>query len=644
MYKFHYLFCLCVLSFLSKGAFCQSPAAYVKEGNKSFANGDNFNAAYYYSQALNLDPANKEYLYKCGLANYFSNDYKNANAQFDQLAMDGIGEYALSFFYLAMCKKHLGLYDTAKNYFKEYLKVHGSNDDYFKQKSEMEIKACDTAKVLLANKLNVEIKNAGKNINTVYSDFAAITVNDTALHYTSLQYKIDDPQNPSQKKYVSKILAAKGKPLAWKSSTPMDVNINSDDVSNSNFAISDDKQLAIFCRCTNDSANKQHCQLYESRYKNGWMAASKIRGSINSYVSTSTQPSIESKSNGGYTLYFVSDRPGGLGKLDIWKSNITTDYKYSEPENMGTAINTFDDDCTPWYCQKEQALYFSSCGRPGMGGFDIFKFGPDSTMQLSTINIGAPYNSSYHDLFFTKDNNDSTGMLTSNRPGSYSLKGETCCYDIYSYKILKQKIETNKKPEKNEIEKNVGFSFPLKLYFDNDQPDPHSLKTESKKKYDDLYKNYVAKQGEYVKAYSNAFEAGEQAEASDRINDFFENNVKTGYEKLDKVCEYLEKKLSKGQSFTIMVRGSASSLAEANYNLNLSQRRISSMFNFLIYYNNGSLRNYIEVEKTLKIEIDPRGETEALEPPEKTDSKAFTIYSPQAALSRYIEITEVTIE
>jgi hypothetical protein len=46
----------------------------------------------------------------------------------------------------------------------------------------------------------------------------------------------------------------------------------------------------------------------------------------------------------------------------------------------------------------------------------------------------------------------------------------------------------------------------------------------------------------------------------------------------------------------------------------------------------------------LKIEIDPRGETEALEPPEKTDSKAFTIYSPQAALSRYIEITEVTIE
>ncbi|MBK8847838.1 MAG: OmpA family protein [Bacteroidetes bacterium] len=621
----------------------QSPVAYVKEAQKSFAIGDYYNAAWYYTQAGNLDAAKVEYMYNAGLAYYNYNDYKNAGLMFEQAKADSSEAYPLATYYAAMCKMHMGLYETAKKYFAEFEPKAKYMEGYYQQKTKLALQSCEQLTNFPDNSRYVEVRNAGKNINSMYSDFGAVTINDTAMHYTSMRYSIDS-ENKNEKMYISKVMMSKGKPGSWKQSSAMDVNINAEDLGSSNMAISPDKSFAVFCKCRYDSTGSQICNLYQTQFKKGYQEASKIRGNVNSYQYTSTQPCIVQDGNGDYILYFASNRPGGYGKNDLWKSTISKEFKFSEPVNLGNAINTFEDEQSPWVSPQGE-LFFSSMGHPGFGGFDIYK--SDVQTLAVPVNVGVPYNSGYHDLFYTQDNNDSTGMLTSNRPGSFSLKGETCCYDIYYYKKQKQEIIADKKNVKkagNEIEKAVGFVFPLKLYFDNDYPDPHSLKIVSKRNYEELYKQYVGKQGEYVKNYSAAYPPIEQAEAAERINNFFDNDIKVSYEKLDKLCEYLEKKLENGKTLTIMVRGAASSLADEGYNYKLSQRRISSIKNYLMAYNNGALKQFFEGEQALKLEDDPRGETNALETPEKNDSKAFTIYSPQAAGSRYIEITEVTVE
>lgn len=621
----------------------QSPAAYAKEAQKSFAKGDYYNAAWYYAQAGNLDAAKVEYMYQAGVAYYNYNDYKHAVLMFEQARADSNNAYPLATYYAALCKMHLGLYETAKSYFTEFEAKAKYMEGFYLQKTKLGLQSCELLKNFADNSRHVEVKNAGKNINSMYSDFGSVPINDTALHYTSMRFSIEG-ESKDEKSYISKVMMSKGKPGNWKQSTAMDLTINAEDMGSSNFAISPDKAFAIFCKCRYDSVGAQICNLYQTLYKKGYQDASKIRGSVNSYQYTSTQPCVVLDSNGNYILYFVSNRPGGYGKNDIWKCSVSKDFKYSEPVNLGNSVNTFEDEQSPWVSPQGE-LFFSSIGHPGLGGFDIYK--TDLQTLTTPVNIGIPYNTGYHDLFYSQDNNDSTGMLTSNRPGSFSLKGETCCYDIYYFKKQKQEIIADKKDAKksgSEIEKAVGFVFPLKLYFDNDYPDPHSLKIASKRSYDELYKQYIGKQGEYVKNYSAAYPPVEQAEAAERINNFFDNDIKVSYEKLDKLCEYLEKKLVNGKSLTIMVRGAASSLADEGYNYKLSQRRISSIKNYLMIYNNGSLKQFFEGEQVLKIEDDPRGETNALEAPEKNDSKAFTIYSPQAAASRYIEITEVTVE
>ena len=72
-------------------------------------------------------------------------------------------------------------------------------------------------------------------------------------------------------------------------------------------------------------------------------------------------------------MYFVSNRTGSKGGLDIWYSELDDKGHFSRPKNCGTKINTVGDELSPFYNQKENALYFSSTYHHGYGGLDIFK-------------------------------------------------------------------------------------------------------------------------------------------------------------------------------------------------------------------------------------------------------------------------------
>lgn len=117
------------------------------------------------------------------------------------------------------------------------------------------------------------------------------------------------------------------------------------------------------------------------------------------------------------TLYFASDRPGTLGKSDIYKVEIKPNGSFGEPENLGKSINTEGRETFP-FISESGILYFASDGRPGLGGLDIFQVDLNNmNKRNSALNIGAPVNGNMDDFSFCINESNKKGFFTSNRDG-----------------------------------------------------------------------------------------------------------------------------------------------------------------------------------------------------------------------------------
>jgi outer membrane protein OmpA-like peptidoglycan-associated protein len=103
--------------------------------------------------------------------------------------------------------------------------------------------------------------------------------------------------------------------------------------------------------------------------------------------------------------------PGGKGGTDIWKVSVNGG-SYGKPENLGDQVNTPADENFPFVTEDGKTLYFSSKGKPGLGGYDVFAL----DIAKNTINnIGQPVNTKSDDFAFTFNQDKSIGFLSSNR-------------------------------------------------------------------------------------------------------------------------------------------------------------------------------------------------------------------------------------
>ncbi|WP_407557918.1 hypothetical protein, partial [Winogradskyella sp. 4-2091] len=128
------------------------------------------------------------------------------------------------------------------------------------------------------------------------------------------------------------------------------------------------------------------------------------------------------------TLFFVSDREGGMGQTDIYSVDIKEDGSYGEPVNLGNTINTEGREMFP-FVSKDSTFYFSSDGHLNLGLLDVFKSNMLKNESSEPENMGAPFNSGYDDFAFYIDNESQKGYISSNRPDG---KGGD---DIYGFTI-----------------------------------------------------------------------------------------------------------------------------------------------------------------------------------------------------------------
>lgn len=179
---------------------------------------------------------------------------------------------------------------------------------------------------------------------------------------------------------------------------------------------------------TNGNSNKSlkgvnNLKIFVSRFDGkDWSEAVSFPHNSNAYSVGHPALSPDDK-----TLYFVSDMPGGFGQTDIYKSELVNG-QWSKPVNLGETINTEGKEMFP-FVGKEGILYFSSDGRPGMAGLDIYAAKSGDNGQYIVANFGPPINSKYDDFGLILNTDSLTGYFTSNRPGG---TGED---DIYYFSV-----------------------------------------------------------------------------------------------------------------------------------------------------------------------------------------------------------------
>ena len=651
--KFHFIlrhfFILYSSCFILNSAFSQGPKQWEKIGDKSFADGDYFGASLYYKNALKFDSTNLKLTYKYGESLRSYHEYKKGEEAYQYVYNHDRGvNFPEALFWLATMQKYNGRYSEAQYHYRKFAKIYLDKTSYFVRKAKREISACEVAKKLVLDSVDVAVKNIGDLLNTSHSEFSPIMVNDSIMYFSSMRtdrvsgdFIIVDTAD-----YYLKIYKARKIGNFWEADGELPILINNPAFHAANGTLSPDKKHFYFSRCTHDFK----CAIYMSEEKKGqWMNPVILDKNINMAGYTSTQPHV-ALVEGKEVLFFVSDRPRGRGKLDIWYSTISGKGKrYSNPKNLGPKINSLDSEISPFYDEKSKTLYFSSDWHYGLGGFDIFK----STGSLRSLsqpeNMKPPYNSSVNDFYFSIDSEKERGFFTSNREGSITVKGATCCNDIYAFgnEDSVEVIPVTEEEQKIISLEALNKYLPVTLYFHNDEPHPRSWDTTASITYMKSYQDYTAMIGNYKKKYSSDMAGEDSVNAVEDIESFFFDYADKGVQDLELFTELLLKELEKGQKIALKIKGYASPLAKTDYNVNLTLRRISSMMNYMKAYNDGVYVPYLnktaDNEGSLEFIKIPFGEYKAnTTVSDNWHDQRNSVYSRKAALERKIEIISVS--
>lgn len=616
---------------------------FVLFGDEALAEGDYFGASVYFGKALKMDSTDLavHYNYASALANY--NAYSKAHKAFyELLKKDNGSTYPDARYWLATMEKNLGNYEDAKENYLAFSNVTEKKGGFLHEKAKHEIQSCDYAIEMKDEQKEVVVFDLPGEINSSSSEFSPTIVNDSTLYYSSLRV-----EKRGKKKTISDVNnnikiyeAEKQGSGGWKTLGALDTIVNEVGFHVANASLSPDKSRLYFTRCSEENV----CAIYVSALMDGkWQEPNKLNSDINMQGSTATQPMV-ALVHGDEVLFFVSDRKGGSGKLDIWFSLLSVDSKitYGKAKPVEGRVNTKGDEITPYFDSQSNTLYFSSNWHYGFGGYDVFKSYGSYKRFTAPENLGQPYNSSADEYYFSINSNLTDGFFASNRAGSRSSDGEICCNDIYSFKAEKQ--------EEEEKEVTILRRFlPASLYFHNDTPDPKSNNTGTQVTYLDMYNEYTALKGKYKKECKRGLSGDEAKKELEDIQSFFRDNLDKGIGDLQLFLDLLLTELQKGKKIQLTIRGYASPLAKTDYNVNLTWRRIASLVNYIRTVDEGVFVPYLDSNEKgkghLSLEKIPLGEHKAdSSVSANLDDKRSSVYSRAAALERKIEITSVDLE
>ena len=310
---------------------------------------------------------------------------------------------------------------------------------------DRKIQECKNGKEFVANPKNFSIVNIGREINSEFEDYGPVlNENETELIFTTrrrdgnLNENVADDNKPYEDIFTS---TKSGSSWAVAKNIGNVVNIK---FSDSGLALSPDGNTLFIYK---DEGNGD---IYFSERKSGvWTSPEALPGIINSSYREASI-SITKDEN---ILYFSSERPGGFGGSDIYSCTKDSRGEWSKVKNLGPGINTELDEDGPFIDNEGKTLYFSSTGRKGMGGYDIYKAilkNPDKNEWTEPENLGFPINTPDDDIYYVSTKDGKRGYYASVREDGMGYT------DIYMITVPEEKkkepepVKTEPEPVKEE--------------------------------------------------------------------------------------------------------------------------------------------------------------------------------------------------
>jgi outer membrane protein OmpA-like peptidoglycan-associated protein/tetratricopeptide (TPR) repeat protein len=317
--------------------------------------------------------------------------------------------------------------DSSEHYYEEFLKINRNSDRYVKA-AKQRMMNISFAKEAMRNPMDITTVNMGSSINTKEQEYSpAFSIDEQTLYITRRNGNLSDSR-PNEDIYF-----ATKQGIEWGKIKNLGPPINTTENEGA-FSVSADGHYIFFTACSR-RGGKGQCDIWLTIDREGkWSEPLNLQEPINT-THWESQPSIASN---GRVLYFASDRPGGYGGIDLWKSNFG-DEGWSKPTNLGPTINTSKDEQFPFIHSDNSTLYFSSEGHPGMGKSDLFvaSLKPDGSWKTPK-NLGYPINTTGYDWNMIVNRNGSTAYYSSDKmpDGKGGL-------DIYQFE-LPQELQAEK--------------------------------------------------------------------------------------------------------------------------------------------------------------------------------------------------------
>ena len=404
--------------------------AYMKKGDQHYAIGEYFDAAEQYKKAYTNTPA-KEKTTRGKRAVKLAECYRRINftqkaiAAYNNVIRYGQAD-SLTHLRLAQQLMKTGNYKQAEKNFA--IALDSLPHSAVARNGLKSAQLAPTWKKE-GSQYTVRRENLFNSRRADYSPMLSGTDNDR-LYFTSTrnQTKGDELSGITGTKTADIFFSQKDESGKWTKPQTIDTELNSDH-DEGTCSFSPDGRVMYLTQCVADPSYPRYATICTSQRNDAaWGKSSPLvitKDTLSSFAHPAVSPD-------GQWLYFVSDMPGGVGGLDIWRARILSNGGVGSVENLGRPINTEADEMFPTF-RPNGDLYFSSNGHPGMGGLDIFIAIADSIGQVIIEHPGYPLNSEADDFGMTFEGLNNQGFFSSNRGDA---RGWDHIYSFYNPEIV----------------------------------------------------------------------------------------------------------------------------------------------------------------------------------------------------------------
>lgn len=623
MRKLHLFAVISALTLLPAWVSAQYIVDYKRQGDQFFSEKNYYAAGVYYQKALNLLPDTtgqtyffpyaqngnfgrkeekdaKQYqylVYRLGEAFRNYKDYKSAEEWYEKVLQFKNNDFPLARLWYAVCLRADGKYQDASDQLQQFKNSYTQQDE-FSKRADLELKSCEFAIDQMKYPRLADVERLPSPVNDSGSNYAPFVLENDLYFTSSRPLTGIDPEKENP--YVNKIYHTDIGNDGGYSNTELNKlgTDNYTELASSSFSPAATRMYLTEWQQPKNKKKEtvSHYAISVSRKNDDgtWSTPTPVGGSLNTEGYDSKEPSVTTD---GRFLVFSSNRPGGSGGFDLWYVPMDMDgIPSGDPVNLGSSVNTPGDEANPFYDAKKHQLIFSSNGRIGLGGFDLYK--TDGSFESGNWsepqNLGYPLNSPKDDNFYYPANENKQFFTSSDRQS-------VCCLELYditlkhiavagtlydcdTQKPLQGATVTLTDSLSNKVINEVTTDESGTYRFEVINQKPLKLSF-AKDKY--FGKNMVVTTGDLQATDTlfsrelclKAFEVGKPIVIPNILYDFDKATLRP---ESMVVLDSLAKILEDNPKLVVQMSANTDSIGSDSYNMDLSQRRAQSCVDYLI--------------------------------------------------------------